>query len=172
MAKWWNVCEASRGTLSSYSFLILLIHYLQRVKVLPHLQELGRPDMSSGSPRYIYNGFDTWFQDDFATIRDLFQINNAQNCSKLWIGFLQYYLEHFNFETNVIQIRTRADVSKDAKEWYSPIAIEDPFELSHNLGRNVSRISARRIVDVFQYALRLATAEKIAFDAHCPHFSS
>lgn len=41
-AKFFNINDASQGTLSSYSYIVMLIYYLQRTHppVLPNLQEV------------------------------------------------------------------------------------------------------------------------------------
>uniref|UniRef100_A0A0M3KHX9 CCHC-type domain-containing protein n=1 Tax=Anisakis simplex TaxID=6269 RepID=A0A0M3KHX9_ANISI len=56
----------------------------------------------------------------------------------LWFGFLDYFSQRFDFASEVIQIRRREPISKLDKGWQGrPIAIEDPFELQHNLSSGV-----------------------------------
>jgi len=67
---------------------------------------------------------------------------NTQSVGELWLGFLSYYTEKFDWSNHVITIRDDKPLTRRAKNWLkSRIAIEDPFELSHNLGAGVSQRS-------------------------------
>ena len=68
MVKECDIGDASRGSLSSYAYVLLLIHYLQQVNVLPVLQELFE---ESEQPTHTVEGFNTWFQEDSETIEKL-----------------------------------------------------------------------------------------------------
>ena len=60
--------------------------------------------------------------------------------AQLWIGFLDFFAGSWDDRTLVVSIRQSQNLTKFEKMWLSPcIAIEDPFELSHNLGAGVSR---------------------------------
>ncbi|EJD74988.1 PAP/25A associated domain-containing protein [Loa loa] len=139
MTKMWaKNCEignASKGSLSSYSYIIMLIHYLQRTNppVAPFLQELVPPG------RYrepvIIDDCDVYF----CSFEDLkWTIHNRSTVGELWIGFLDYFGTKFDFTREVIQIRQTLPLLKLDKGWQSrPIAIEDPFDLTHNLSSGV-----------------------------------
>lgn len=61
---------------------------------------------------------------------------------ELWIQFLRFYSAEFDFATYAISIRQRARLLRFEKLWTSKcMAIEDPFDLSHNLGVGLSRNS-------------------------------
>uniref|UniRef100_A0A0M3HZ34 RNA uridylyltransferase n=1 Tax=Ascaris lumbricoides TaxID=6252 RepID=A0A0M3HZ34_ASCLU len=112
LKKWSSYCGirgASCGKLSSYALIVMLIHFLQRTTppVLPFLQQ-------------------GW------------KVENAESTSQLWLGFLGYYAKHFDFESMVVQIRMSEPVNKLQKRWlWRPMAIEDPFDLDHNLSNGV-----------------------------------
>jgi terminal uridylyltransferase len=58
---------------------------------------------------------------------------------ELWIAFLRYYTEQFNYEKNVITIRQYEPLQRFEKGWFhQTIAIEDPFILNHNLADKLS----------------------------------
>ena len=146
MVKECSVGDASRGSLSSYAYVLLLIHYLQQVGVLPVLQELYD---GAEQPVHSVEGFNTWFQHDAKVIEQRFERSNKDSLSRIWIGLLQYYTEDFEFDKMTIQIRQKAQMTTFEKEWTSKcISIEDPFELTHNLGSGVSRKMANYIVKV------------------------
>lgn len=63
---------------------------------------------------------------------------NTASVSELWMGFLDYYSRIFDFGAEVVQIRRSERLSKLDKGWQGrPIAIEDPFDLKHNLSSGV-----------------------------------
>lgn len=132
----------------------MVIHFLQHEGVLPVLQELHK---SSERPSYIVEGYNTWFQEDpviiaeFMNNRSDSQVNDC--LSKLWVKFLRYYTEDFNFERDVVQCQMSGRLSLFEKEWTSKcISIEDPFDHNHNLGAGVSRKMANFIISVLRRA--------------------
>ena len=61
---------------------------------------------------------------------------------QLWVKLFRYYTEEFNFTDNVITIKQLSPLTRLEKMWTTRcIAIEDPFDLSHNLGAGLSRKS-------------------------------
>jgi hypothetical protein len=61
---------------------------------------------------------------------------------ELWIQLLCFYSAEFDFRTYVISIRQKERLLRFEKLWTSKcMAIEDPFDLSHNLGSGLSRNS-------------------------------
>ena len=64
---------------------------------------------------------------------------NREPPSTLWLGFLMYYAKVFDYRLQVVCIRQFKPLYRLEKMWTDrPIAIEDPFDLSHNLGSGVS----------------------------------
>lgn len=79
-----------------------------------------------------------WFQDTVWSG----QGQNRQSPGELWLGLLIYYTEQFDLQNNVIAIRCSRTLPKFEKLWISKgIAIEDPFDLNHNLGSALTRKS-------------------------------
>ncbi|KAL4003050.1 Cid1 poly A polymerase family protein [Acanthocheilonema viteae] len=135
---WAKSCEignASKGSLSSYSYIIMLIHYLQRTNppVAPFLQEIAPPGRCRKP--VIIDDCDVYF----CSFEDLeWTVYNRSTVGELWIGFLDYFGTKFDFTQEVVQIRQTQRLMKLDKGWQSrPIAIEDPFDLTHNLSSGV-----------------------------------
>ena len=121
----------------------MLIYYLQRVQppVVPVLQELHDPKEKLVK---IVDGWNAWF---FSNLQELPRAwpglgRNKMSVAKLWVGFLNFYSGEFDDSRLVVSPRMNRELSKFEKMWNSPcIAIEDPFDLSHNLGAGISRKS-------------------------------
>ncbi|XP_053549441.1 terminal uridylyltransferase 4 isoform X2 [Bombina bombina] len=124
-AKRCDIGDASRGSLSSYAYILMVLYFLQQRKppVIPVLQERNRfPSLGK----------------------------NAESVGELWLGFLRFYTEEFDFKENVISIRQKKLLTTFEKQWTSKcIAIEDPFDLNHNLGAGVSRKMTNFIMKAF-----------------------
>lgn len=71
---------------------------------------------------------------------------NNDSVEDLWLGFLRYYTEIFDFENHVVTIARFAPLTRREKGWYTDcIAVEDPFIKSHNMGNGLTRRSKRAI---------------------------
>ncbi|XP_078574912.1 terminal uridylyltransferase 7-like isoform X2 [Branchiostoma floridae x Branchiostoma japonicum] len=150
-AKICEIGDASRGSLSSYAYILMLLYFLQQRKpaVIPVLQELhdGQP-----KPEKMVDGWNAWFYDDLQSLPQKWPHlgENKETVGALWIGLLRFYTEEFNFREHVICIRQSAILTRFEKMWTSKcIAIEDPFDLNHNLGAGVSRKMNNFIIGAF-----------------------
>ncbi|XP_069128697.1 LOW QUALITY PROTEIN: terminal uridylyltransferase 7-like [Argopecten irradians] len=147
-AKICEIGDASRGSLSSYAYILLLIYYLQQCKpaVLPVLQELypGR------KPERIVDGWNTWYFEDVDTLPKIWKCKNQQSLGELWLGMFVFYTEEFSIKDNVVCIRMSEPLTRFEKLWNGKcIAIEDPFDLGHNLGGGLSRKMNQYIMKTF-----------------------
>ncbi|KAG7398487.1 Zinc finger, CCHC domain-containing protein [Phytophthora boehmeriae] len=127
---------AAEGTLSSYGYLLLLIHYLQRQNppVLPVLQALppNWPDepqekmpsvlchgpseeLDPSAANDGHNGIETYFYDPFAfrEPKDKLAVlheycgRNTQSVGELLLGFLRYFGLQFDATRDVVSIRCK-----------------------------------------------------------------
>ena len=75
---------------------------------------------------------------------------NDQDVAQLWIGFLDFYCQKFEYKSYVVSIRQLRKMSKFEKLWNSDtLAIEDPFDLKRNLGSALSKKSEQFMVYAF-----------------------
>ncbi|CAB3402596.1 unnamed protein product [Caenorhabditis bovis] len=136
-AKMCDIGDASKGSISSYAYILLLISYLQQCDppVLPRLQEDFRDETT---PKRIVESWDTYFyESDEQTVKSW--AKNKQSVSELLIGFFDYYSK-FDYRNLVIQCRREMNLSKLEKDWNNKsLCIEDPFDLHHNLGSGVTK---------------------------------
>ena len=67
--------------------------------------------------------------------------------AQLWIGFLDFYAQKFDFKTNVVTIRMHRSMTKFEKLWNSDtLAIEDPFDLKRDLGSRLTKKSEHNLI--------------------------
>ncbi|KAL1965425.1 hypothetical protein VTN77DRAFT_5681 [Rasamsonia byssochlamydoides] len=155
------------GTLCSYGYILMVIHYLTNVvqpPVIPNLQIIYRPPPPGRGPKEVttVDGCDVRFFNDENEIKARAKANawtdNRQSLGDLLRGFFAYYgsngrgapLGGFDWVKSVVSIRTRGGIlTKSEKGWTAAkvdangtrhkylLAIEDPFELDHNVGRTV-----------------------------------
>ncbi|XP_077547829.1 terminal uridylyltransferase 7-like [Haemaphysalis longicornis] len=137
-AKTCDICDASRGSLSSYAYILMTLYYPHKRKppVIPVLQELN-PERE---PKPDNNG----------------------SVGELWLGMLRFYMEEFNFKKHVVCIRQKAPLTKLRNMWNSwCIAIEDPFDMHPNLGLGVSYKTCIYIMTAFIKFLLGVTIDKL-----------
>ncbi len=157
-AKICRIGDASCGSLSSYAYIIMVIHFLMNTSppVLPCLQRLGKQSFPKRETSLSIDGWDCWFNSEDA--KNLASVwpdhgRNRQSVGELWLGFLRYYTEVFDWEENVVGIRDTEGLTRQSKSWTKHrLAIEDPFELTHNLAAGVSHKMGLYILKSFSKA--------------------
>ncbi|PKU29108.1 terminal uridylyltransferase hypothetical protein [Limosa lapponica baueri] len=95
-------------------------------------------------PQRMVDGWNAFFFDDMEELKKRLPSlgKNTESLGELWLGLLRFYTEEFDFKEYVISIRQKKLLTTFEKQWTSKcIAIEDPFDLNHNLGAGVSRKS-------------------------------
>uniref|UniRef100_A0A3B5KEM8 Terminal uridylyl transferase 4 n=1 Tax=Takifugu rubripes TaxID=31033 RepID=A0A3B5KEM8_TAKRU len=151
-AKRCDIGDASRGSLSSYAYILMVLYFLQQRQppVIPVLQEIFD---GTTVPQRMVDGWNAFFCDDLSDLVSLASgsLNpNTESVGELWLGLLRFYTEEFDFKEHVISIRQKKRLTTFEKQWTSKcIAIEDPFDLNHNLGAGVSRKMTNFIMKAF-----------------------
>jgi len=163
LIKYWakkrHINSPSNGTLSSYGYILCLIHFLQTRKppVLPNLQAIPqdwadrsqpppiRPSKSLPeflTPHVNENQFSNTYFFQPKTNEDVIQYHCAQNKEsllELLTEFFQYYAWDFNYCSSVVSVRYGGVVSKESKaesdNWplHTRLSIEDPFESNYDV---------------------------------------
>jgi DNA polymerase sigma len=158
------------GTLSSYGFVLCLIHYLQiiEVPILPNLQGLPSDwdgEVLSGKPVDQVN-FDisitdntpcnTYFlkptQKQFTLLQNEAK-KNKMTTSELLFGFFEYYAWKFDYRRDIVSINMnrfspqpmRANMKLYKAEidcWsiHDRLSIEDPFESFYNVAHVIKPV--------------------------------
>ena len=142
-----DLADASHGGLSSYAYVLLAIHFLQRTDppIIPILQQTRPPGYEDKSLKV--DVWECYFCDDIKAVKKIWKHKvNHQNLADLWLEFLCYCVSKFDWDKQVISLRQIEPLSKVDKYWTNrKIGIEDPFNLSHNLGTVLSFRNAIRL---------------------------
>ncbi|CAN9513298.1 unnamed protein product [Ophioblennius macclurei] len=127
-----QINDASKGTLSSYTLVLMVLHYLQTLKdpVLPSLQR--------DFPDCFDPGLDLDDVPDRSKRIPPYLSRNWSSLGELFLGFLKYYATEFRWEKQVISVREARTFPKTSfHEWRNKyICVEEPFERS-NVARAV-----------------------------------
>ncbi|TGZ77481.1 PAP/OAS1 substrate-binding domain-containing protein [Ascodesmis nigricans] len=187
--KWWakrrHINSPYRGTLSSYGYALLIVHYLINIAqppVLPNLQLFHPPaTQTSTELQYEHNGnvCNIWYLKDTSTLP---RSANKASIGELLRGFFEYYAFTFRWQNDVVSIRTAGGIlTKMEKNWCAArsrpggreegqvwevkdrvdvqhrylLAIEDPFETTHNVARTCTFNGVGRIKSELKRAMYL-----------------
>ncbi|NXU44128.1 TUT7 uridylyltransferase, partial [Drymodes brunneopygia] len=146
-----DIGDASRGSLSSYAYTLMVLYFLQQRNppVIPVLQEIYK---ESKKPEILVDGWNVYFFDKIEELSAVWPDygKNTESAGQLWLGLLRFYTEEFDFKEHVICIRRKNLLTTFKKQWTSKyIVIEDPFDLNHNLGAGLSRKMTNFIMKAF-----------------------
>ncbi|XP_004461583.1 terminal uridylyltransferase 7 isoform X3 [Dasypus novemcinctus] len=146
-----DIGDASRGSLSSYAYTLMVLYFLQQRNppVIPVLQEIYKGEKK---PEIFVDGWNIYFFDQIDELPIYWPEygKNTESVGQLWLGLLRFYTEEFDFKEHVISIRRKSLLTTFKKQWTSKyIVIEDPFDLNHNLGAGLSRKMTNFIMKAF-----------------------
>ncbi|CAF5016988.1 unnamed protein product, partial [Rotaria sp. Silwood1] len=99
--------------------------------------------------------WNVYFYDDLKNLNEVWKDYglNKLSSGELWIEFLRYYTEIFDYDKNIVTIRQIQPLPRSEKGWFHPtIAIEDPFILTHDLTEKLSLRNWFHIHRVFLHA--------------------
>uniref|UniRef100_A0A8D0A2K8 Terminal uridylyl transferase 7 n=1 Tax=Sander lucioperca TaxID=283035 RepID=A0A8D0A2K8_SANLU len=150
-AKMCDIGDASRGSLSSYAYTLMVLFFLQQRNppVIPVLQEIYD---GKKKPEVLVEGWNVYFFDNLKSLPSCWPHygKNTETVGELWLGLLRFYTEDFDFREHVVCIRLHGCLTTFNKQWTSKyIVIEDPFDLNHNLGAGLSRKMTNFIMKAF-----------------------
>ncbi|KAK3848683.1 MAG: hypothetical protein J3R72DRAFT_360772 [Linnemannia gamsii] len=106
------------GSLSSYAYVLLVIHVLQRRGVLPNLQTIVAGN--GKVPFWDCQGFNRYFFEDIANLSRYWQPtpeSQRQSIGELLYEFFRYYASEFRYANHVVSIRSGGLLTKEVKEW-------------------------------------------------------
>ncbi|KAF9347646.1 hypothetical protein BGX26_000886 [Mortierella sp. AD094] len=106
------------GSLSSYAYVLLVIHVLQRQGVLPNLQSIVAGN--GKIPYWDCQGFNRYFFEDIPNLARYWQPTpeaTRQSVGELLYEFFRYFASEFRYASHVVSIRSGGLLTKEAKEW-------------------------------------------------------
>jgi len=157
-AKQRRVNDPFRGTFSTYAYMLLVIQFLQtrQPPLLPNLQDVPRVP-----GRCVETEVDEW-QVNYSTDVTAYQGFGAANTStlaELVVGFFDHWAWQHDYNGSVVSVRVGGHVKKEDKNWTKRqgserhlVSVEDPFDLSRDLGRNIDRSSVMVLRREFERA--------------------
>lgn len=127
--------------ITNFSLTLMVIFFLQRRSppVLPTLESLKA--LASAEDKCVIEGNNCTF------VRDLNKIQPSRNTEPLELLLKEFfeYFGNFAFNKNSINIRQGREQNKPDS---SPLHIQNPFETSLNISRNVSQSQLQKFVDL------------------------
>ncbi|XP_035166208.1 poly(A) RNA polymerase GLD2 [Oxyura jamaicensis] len=129
-ASFHDINDASRGTLNSYSLVLMVLHYLQTLPepILPSLQKNYPESFDPTMQLHLIHQVP-------CTIPPYLS-NNESSLGDLLIGFFKYYATEFDWNHQMISVREAKAIPRpDGIAWRNKfICIEEPFD-----GTNTAR---------------------------------
>ncbi|KAI0376206.1 hypothetical protein F5Y04DRAFT_214951 [Hypomontagnella monticulosa] len=148
------------GTLSSYTWICMIIAFLQlrQPPVLPALhqrphQKLPRKDGEIAS-----------FADDIDKLQG-FGSKNTSSLGELLFEFFRFYAHEFDYSTSVISVRLGKVITKKEKNWHfalnNQLCVEEPFNIGRNLGNTADDTAFRGLHIELRRAFDLVAEGKL-----------
>jgi len=131
------------GTLSSYTWICMIIAFLQlrQPPVVPALHQRQHQMLPKK------DGEMAAFADDLDQLRG-FGDKNKSTLGELLFQFFRFYAYEFDFANNVLSIRLGKTISKREKNWHlgmlnNRLCVEEPFNNERNLGNTADDTAFR-----------------------------
>ncbi|XP_039231518.1 poly(A) RNA polymerase gld-2 homolog B isoform X2 [Drosophila yakuba] len=157
-AQYHDINDAKRMTISSYSLVLMVLHYLQHACV-PHVL----PCLHSLYPEKFQLGQQDCLDLDLIEPIEPYQALNTQTLGEHLLGFFKYY-SSFDFRNLAISIRTGGVLpvstcrmakspKNDVYQW-KELNIEEPFDLSNTARSVYDAPTFERVKAVFLISAR------------------
>ncbi|KAI9337457.1 hypothetical protein BD770DRAFT_353493 [Pilaira anomala] len=150
---------ASGGTLSTYTWTCMIINFLQtrNPPILPKLHEIPH---HISSDNVEINGLNSSFCDDLSRLVGFGQ-TNYESVGGLLYAFFRKFAYEFDYQTQVISIRSGRLLTKAEKGWDKGaessrlLCIEEPFDTRRNLGNSADEASVKGLQLEFERAVNI-----------------
>uniref|UniRef100_A0A8C9TK78 polynucleotide adenylyltransferase n=1 Tax=Scleropages formosus TaxID=113540 RepID=A0A8C9TK78_SCLFO len=155
-ARYRGINDASRGTLSSYSLVLMVLHYLQT------LPEPVIPCLQKDYPECFSVSMDIHLVPEGPKGIPPFISKNQSTLGDLFLGFLKYYAKEFNWDKLMISVREADALPKpNCREWKNKfICVEEPFDRSNTARAVHEKVKFDAIKAEFTESLRLLQLKK------------
>lgn len=134
---------AHGGTLSSYTWICMIIAFLQlrQPPVLPALHQEPHQKLPGK------DGEINSFADDVDKLQG-FGSKNKSSLGELLFQFFRFYAHEVDYSTDVLSVRTGKILSKTDKGWHigqgnTHLCVEEPFNTNRNLGNTADDYAFR-----------------------------
>lgn len=149
------------GTLSSYTWICLILNFLQtrNPPVLPSLHKKPHELRAGSDDRFV------GFNDDLERFRG-FGKPNTETLGELLFNFFRRYAYDLDYEKWVVSVREGRLIFKEGKKWHlmqnNRLCVEEPFNTDRNLGNTADDTSFRGIHLELRRAFDLVKEAKLA----------
>ncbi|KAG0248260.1 hypothetical protein BG011_000267 [Mortierella polycephala] len=148
---------ANGGTISTYTWICMVINFLQMRSppILPSLHDIPH-ELSPDNQ--IINGNNTSFFSDLSRLEG-FGRANKESLSGLLYAFFRKFAIEFDYDHHVVSVRHACYLTKESKGWHVPgkhyrlLCVEEPFDTTRNLGNSCDMASSRGLKQEFKRAL-------------------
>ena len=120
----------------------MIINFLQtrNPPILPSLHQRPHNKLTTK------DGFQSSFADDLSVLAG-FGSKNEETLGQLLFSFFRFYGHEFDYEKLVVSVRSGKHISKVDKKWDTAfnnrLCVEEPFNVSRNLGNTLDEMSFR-----------------------------
>nr|XP_032824562.1 poly(A) RNA polymerase GLD2 [Petromyzon marinus] len=146
-----SINDASQGTLSSYSLVLMVLHFLQT------LPEPVVPCLQKEYPGLFNSRLQIWQIPISANSVPTFTSKSKLTLGELLLGFFKYYTTTFDWEHSIISLREGRIISRTLDdEWRNKyICIEEPFDQSNTARAVYEKCRFDKIKEEFRKASTL-----------------
>ncbi|KAI8889498.1 PAP/OAS1 substrate-binding domain-containing protein, partial [Backusella circina FSU 941] len=139
------------GTLSTYTWICMLISFLQTREppILPNLHETPH---TLSKDNLVIHGLNSSF---CCENMEGFGSDNHETLGGLLYAFFRKFGYEFDYNRQVVSIRSGSLVSKREHWRDDKLCIEEPFDVRRNLGNSVDEASVKGLQLEFQRAVSL-----------------
>ncbi|KAL8386885.1 hypothetical protein RB595_010315 [Gaeumannomyces hyphopodioides] len=148
------------GTLSSYTWICMIIAFLQ-LRSPPILPSLHLSPHKKILPE---TGRKSEFADDISKLRG-FGEKNKETLGELLFHFFRFYAHEFDYDKWALSVRLGKKITKTEKKWHlalnNMLCVEEPFNTVRNLGNTADDTSFRGLHQELRRAFELVAEAKL-----------